>query len=48
MGRASAGGKVTGVGPVAGGDVAISLPTRFGVIELKSQLREDESLEEFS
>ena len=47
MGHASAGGKVTEVGPVADGDVAISLPVRFGAIELKNQLIENESLEEF-
>ena len=38
---------MAGVGLVADGDVAISLPTRFGAIELKNQLREDKSLEEF-
>ena len=47
MGRASAGGAVVEVGPIADGDMTTFLPARFGAIELRNQLREDESLEEF-
>jgi len=47
MGRASAGGAVVRGGPVADGDVVTSLPACFDAIELRTQLREDESFEEF-
>ena len=47
MGRASARGAVVGVGPVTDRDVATSSPARLGAIELRNQLRNDESLEAF-